>query len=132
MLQIVDALPVSVIAPVPNAMVRVPAPVEAKERLVRVNVCNVSVPDVSVNAPDNVSPAPNVRPTVLLLNATEVQIAPAAVVQVPVPELVSKVTVSAATGADAPEAPPEVAAQFAVELAFHVPVPPTQNLAAIA
>jgi len=43
-----------------------------------------------------------------------------------VPELASKKTLSAFVGALAPEAPPEVSAQFAVELLFHVPLPPTQ------
>jgi hypothetical protein len=48
-----------------------------------------------------------------------------------VPLFASKNTVSMATGADAPEAPPEVAAQFAVEVASQVPEPPTQNLFAM-
>jgi hypothetical protein len=59
------------------------------------------------------------------------QIDPVAVVTVPVPEFESNVTASDVVGADAPEAPPDVADQFAVLDAFHVPVPPTQNLEAI-
>jgi hypothetical protein len=50
---------------------------------------------------------------------------------VPVPDKELKNTLSAEVGADAPGAPPDVADQLAVELASHVPVPPTQNLSAI-
>lgn len=46
-------------------------------------------------------------------------------------ELASKVTVSEEPGTDAPLAPPEVADQFTVVIPSHIPVPPTQNLAAI-
>lgn len=46
-------------------------------------------------------------------------------------EAVLMVTSSAAPGTDAPPAPPEVADQLAVVVESHVPVPPTQNLAAI-
>jgi hypothetical protein len=48
-----------------------------------------------------------------------------------VPELASKNTSSTAVGALAPEAPPEVADQFAVLKLSQVPVPPTQYLFAI-
>jgi hypothetical protein len=62
---------------------------------------------------------------------TVAEVAAAVVVQVPVPEPLSKNTLSAATGADAPDAPPEVADQFAVDTPSHVPDPPTQYRAAI-
>jgi hypothetical protein len=42
------------------------------------------------------------------------------------PELLSKNTLSAEVGADAPAAPPLVADQFVVEVVFHVPALPTQ------
>jgi hypothetical protein len=38
----------------------------------------------------------------------------------------SKNTLSAAVGTEAPEAPPELAAQLAVLVLLHDPVPPTQ------
>lgn len=52
-------------------------------------------------------------------------------VMVPPPDEPSKVTVSAEPGTDWPPAPPEVAAQCVVSEASQVPVPPTQNRAAI-
>jgi hypothetical protein len=52
-------------------------------------------------------------------------------VTVPVPEFASKKATSAAFGADAPEAPPDVADQLAVLVVFHVPEPPTQYLFAM-
>jgi hypothetical protein len=55
----------------------------------------------------------------------------AVIVAVPVPELPSKNTASAAVGAETPGAPPEVAAQLAVLTPSQVPVPPTQYLSAI-
>jgi hypothetical protein len=53
------------------------------------------------------------------------------IVIVPAPQLALKMAASAAPGADAPDAPPEVADQLAVDVVFHVPVPPTQYLLAI-
>jgi hypothetical protein len=53
------------------------------------------------------------------------------VVAVPPPEFPSNMAASATPGADAPEAPPDVADQFVVLALSHVPVPPTQNLFAI-
>lgn len=44
----------------------------------------------------------------------------------PASEFASKKTLSAAVGAEAPPAPPEVVAQFVVVEASQVPVPPTQ------
>jgi hypothetical protein len=67
----------------------------------------------------------------LLIEQVEVAAVAATETVAAVPLLASNVTVSAVVGADAPEAPPEVAAQLVVELLSHVPEPPTQNLAAI-
>jgi hypothetical protein len=53
------------------------------------------------------------------------------IVIVPVPQLALNSAASAAPGAEAPDAPPEVVDQFAVEVVFQVPVPPTQYLLAI-
>ena len=44
-----------------------------------------------------------------------------------VPELLSNVAVSPVPGAEAPDAPPEVDAQWDVSEPSHVPVPPTQK-----
>lgn len=129
--RIPPALPVTVMLPVPNEILRVLVLLDVKLLQVSANDWSASVPCVWVKVLEIVRLAPSVRPRVALLRVTSVQIAPAAVVQVPVPERLSKVTVSAATGAEAPEAPPDVAAQLAVELASQVPVPPTQNLAAM-
>jgi hypothetical protein len=63
----------------------------------------------------------------VVLNETAVL----ATVTVPVPELVSKVTVSAFVGAAVPPAPPDAVAQLVVVVASQVPAPPTQNFAAI-
>jgi hypothetical protein len=46
-------------------------------------------------------------------------------------ELLSKNTLSAAVGTDAPLAPPDVADQLVVVVLSQVPVPPTQYLLAI-
>jgi hypothetical protein len=50
---------------------------------------------------------------------------------VPVPELASKITASAAVGAEAPPAPPDVVDQFVVVVVSQVPAPPRQYLFAI-
>jgi hypothetical protein len=52
-------------------------------------------------------------------------------VTVPPPDKELKIAASADVGADAPGAPPLVVDQLAVEVVFHVPVPPTQNLLAM-
>ena len=91
---------------------------------------NVNVLLVKVNVPDIVRFAPNVKLTNNELIVQAEQTAPLAVVQVPVPDKVSNVTVSADVGAEAPPAPPVVADQLVVVVASHVPEPPTQNLLA--
>jgi hypothetical protein len=52
-------------------------------------------------------------------------------VKVP-PELLSKITLSAAVGTAATVLPPLVVRQFVVRVVFQVPVPPTQYLSAMA
>jgi len=116
--------------PVPKLMARVFVLLEVNTPHERVNDPSDKVPELSVNVLAIVRPAPKVSPSVLLVKVTVLATAPAAVVQVPVPELASKFTMSVDTGADAPDAPPEVADQLAVEEAFHVPEPPTQYLVA--
>jgi hypothetical protein len=59
----------------------------------------------------------------VVLSATAVA---ATVTTADVPELESKITVSALFGGPLPPAPPLVVDQFAVETLFHVPEPPTQ------
>jgi hypothetical protein len=81
--------------------------------------------------PDIVRFAPNVKVKVEVLTVAIAQTAPLAVVQVPVPDAESNITVSAATGAEAPAAPPVVADQLVVLEASQVPLPPTQYLVAI-
>jgi hypothetical protein len=52
------------------------------------------------------------------------------IVIVPVPEEALNITLSDRVGAEAPPAPPGLADQFVVVLAFQVPEPPTQYLSA--
>jgi hypothetical protein len=75
--------------------------------------------------------APKTKVTPVLLKVHAAQAEPLAVVTVPDPEPESKNTASTDVGADAPLAPLDVADQFAVDEASHVPVPPTQYLFAI-
>jgi len=74
-------------------------------------------------------PASVIFPSKLsILKKTHVAPVPIVTVKSLVPEfeLLSKNTLSAVVGADAPEAPPLVADQLAVLVEFHVPEPPTQ------
>jgi hypothetical protein len=96
-----------------------------------VKLLRSSEPCVRIKLPVCVWLAPNCKTTFAVLKVQLMHVDPAAVTQVPVPELESKVAVSAVVGAEAPEAPPEVAAQLAVLLASQVPLPPTQKRAAI-
>jgi hypothetical protein len=75
--------------------------------------------------------APSTTGNVEVLIVSVEQVAPAAVVQVPVPDAESKMTASLAVGTEAPGAPPDVADQFRTFIVFHVPEPPTQYLFAI-
>ena len=129
--QIPPALPVITTLPVPKSIVRELLLFDKNELHVKVLDPRDNTPAVKVNKPDIVWLAPSVNPSVELFRVAMAQTDPLAVVQVPVPELLSKITVSAATGAEAPPAPPDVADQLVVLLASHVPVPPTQYLVAI-
>jgi hypothetical protein len=104
---------------------------EEKMLQVRVYELKLTAPLVKTKLPVIDKFAPNARSTVLVSIVTPEQADPAAVVQVPVPELASKITASEEVGAEAPAAPPVVADQFAVELASQVPEPPTQKRFAI-
>jgi hypothetical protein len=106
---------------------------ELKTLTVSVCVFNVSVPAVSVSVPvQSVGLPDNERLMSALLTVVTDDVAVAATVTIAaVPELASKVAVSALVGAEAPAAPPVVADQFAVELASQVPEPPTQKRFAI-
>lgn len=120
----------SVMLPVPKLMVRLFELPELNAPHERANDARDKVPEVSVNVPPSVRLAPRVSPRVLLVKVTVLATAPVPVVQVPVPELASKITASEAVGAVANGAPPEVADQLSIEVASHVPEPPTQYLVA--
>jgi hypothetical protein len=124
-------LPVKVIFPVPNAMTRVLELLEENKLQDKAKLPKLNVPKVKVNVPAIVWLAPKVNANVELFKVAVVQVEPLAVVQVPVPDRLSKITVSAATGAEAPLAPPDAVDQFVVLDEFQVPVPPTQYLVAI-
>jgi hypothetical protein len=124
--QIVVLLPVSVMLPVPKAMVLVLLLFVPKAEQVKAKLPKLKVPWVKVKTPDIVCAAPSVKPNVSLFNVAVAQADPAAVVQVPVPDAESNITVSVLLGAAIPGKPPEVKAQFAVALASQVPSPPTQ------
>lgn len=126
-------VPVTVIFPVPKAIVLTAIAEELKVVHVNVYDCKLSVPDDNVKAPVLVNAAPNCKS---IIPPDDAVIAPqlgvvASVVTVPVPESELKVTVSAVVGTEAPPAPPVVEDQFVVLLELHVPVPPTQKRAAI-
>jgi hypothetical protein len=83
------------------------------------------VPEVKVNMLFNDKLAPSFNstdPPKLIENAAAV----AAVVQIPEPELASKITASVANGGPKPLAPPEVFDQLVVLALSQVPVPPIQ------
>lgn len=123
--------PVTVIAPVPKAMVRVVGTAQINDRHVSVFEPSVSVPVVSENAPANVGEPDSLRSISTLLSEQAAQVAEAATVTAPVPDEALKNTLSAAVGADAPGIPPDVADQLRMLTPFQVPVPPTQYLSAI-
>ena len=91
--------------------------VEGKVQLPKIDKLVLS----SVIAPSNASTP---VPKLMLLHTAEI----ALTVNDPVPtlEFLSKITSSADVGKPAPPLPPELVAQRVVELAFQVPVPPTQ------
>jgi hypothetical protein len=129
--QIVPALPVRVMFPVPKSIDLMLLLLEANAVHDSVLVPKLIDPKVNVNGPRTGKLSPRDKDKVELLNATPRHVAPVAVVQVPVPDKESKNAASAEVGAEAPAAPPEVKDQLAVLEASHTPVPPTQNLLAI-
>jgi hypothetical protein len=119
------------IAPVPNASVRVLLLLDPKAPQVRVLLLSVSTPVVSVTSPVMVGEPDRLRLRSALLIVQDEAVAVAAIVTVAaVPLFASNVTVSAVVGADASGAPPDVADQLSMEVASHVPEPPTQYLVA--
>jgi hypothetical protein len=118
--------PTIVIFPVPKAIDRVLVFVERKILQDRVLLPSDKVPNVKVKVPDMVWFAPSVKPNVELFKVAVAQAEPLAVVQVPVPDAESNITVSVLLGAAIPGKPPEVKDQLAVALASQVPSPPTQ------
>lgn len=104
------------------------------EKDVAVSVCvlKVNVPVVKVNDPENVGlPDSDKLMSDLLTVQLEHTAVAVTVTVAATPEFASNVAVSALVGAEAPDAPPVVADQFAVLELSQVPEPPTQNLAAI-
>jgi hypothetical protein len=93
---------------------------------VRVLEFKFSAPKVSVTVFAVAKSAPRTKESVEVLIVMFLPTAVASVVALPVPELASNITSSPTTGAEAPAAPPLVADQLAVDVEFHVPVPPTQ------
>jgi len=87
---------------------------------------NVTEVTASVGLPDRVS----VMSDLFTVVVDDVAVA-ATVMVAAVPELLSKVAESADVGAEAPAAPPVVAAQCVVVVPSHVPEPPTQKRVAI-
>jgi hypothetical protein len=106
---------------------------ELKTLTVSVCVFNVSVPAVNASVPvQSVGLPDNERLMSALLTVVLDDVAVAATVTIAaVPELASKVAVSALVGAVAPGIPPDVADQLRMLKLSHGPEPPTQNLAAI-
>jgi hypothetical protein len=129
--QIVALLPVSVMLPVLNAIVLVLLLFVLKAEQVKAKLPKLKVPWVRVKVPLIEWAAPSVKPNVALFNVAVAQADPAAVVQVPVPELASKFTMSVDKGGPAPPMPPESKDQFVVFELSQVPVPPTQKYVAM-
>ncbi|WP_032900958.1 hypothetical protein ACSGFO_24970 [Mesorhizobium sp. WSM4083] len=115
--ELLDAVDVNVHVPFPSLIVLVPLPLPLKaDELLSVTLLLLTLK----------SSVPVKAPQVIDCTATVVF-----TVTVPPPELALKVTVSDVPGTEAPPAPPVVADQCVVSLAFHSPVPPTQKRFAI-
>jgi hypothetical protein len=119
--------PVSVMLPVPKSIVLVLALFVRKFLQVKVLLPNDNDPAVKVKALLIVKFAPNTKFNVEVFTIHCVVMAPAAVVQVPVPEFESKFTTSPEMGFKSVGTPPEVMANCVLPVADHVPVPPTQK-----
>ena len=111
--------PVIVNVPLPRFIVLVPVPELLHDVIVMFGLLALKSSVIPI--------APQVSDVIVF-----VPLIVAATVQVPAPELASNVTVSVEAGTLAPPAPPVVADQFVVAALSHVPVPPTQNLLAMA
>jgi hypothetical protein len=116
---------------VPNEIARVEDPDELKEPVLRVNPFKFNVPVVkvkvpaavhSVGLPDNNKVMSDLLIVVLKDTAVDVTVTVAAV-----PELASKVTVSALVGSKRVATPPVVIANCVFPVPLQVPVPPTQK-----
>jgi len=121
--------------PVPKASTRVLLLFELNNPVDNVKVLSVKVPAVSVQVPaavhsvglpDNDKLISDLLIVVLKDTAVDVQVTVAAV-----PELASKVTVSAFVGFERVATPPEVIANCVFPVPLQVPVPPTQKYAAM-
>jgi hypothetical protein len=117
--------------PVPKASTRVLLLFELNNPVDNVKVLSVKVPAVSVQVPaavhsvglpDNDKLISDLLIVVLKDTAVDVQVTVAAV-----PELASKVTVSAFVGFKRVATPPEVIANCVLPVPLQVPVPPTQK-----
>lgn len=127
-----ETLSFKVMALAPSVIVRVLEFAELRLPHEQVWPLVLRVPVVRVTAPTTVEPTVCVRVRSLLLIVMELALAAAVIVTVAAaPLLASKVTSSAEVGTAAPPAPPEDVDQFVVVTASQLPVPPTQNLAAI-
>jgi hypothetical protein len=129
--QIVVAFPANEIFPVPKLIVRALLFDDENIHKLRVYEPNDKVPAVKVNVPDDaperVALPDNAKVISDLLTVEVKQAAVAVTVTTAeVPEFESKIVVSAAFGALAPEAPPLEVDQFAVDELSQVPSPPTQ------
>jgi hypothetical protein len=118
---------VTVILPTPNAIDLALALFELKIKQVSVFPAKFKAPSVKVNVLTIERFAPSVKPKVEVFKVTVEAVASPDVVQVPVPELESKVTVSAVVGFNTVGTPPEVIANCVLPVADQVPVPPTQK-----
>jgi len=117
--------PLNVRVFVPVAVINVGVVSVLPERLI-VPFVNVTEETAKVVLPDSVSVISDLFTVVV----DDVAVA-ATVTVADVPELLSKVAESADVGAEAPAAPPVVAAQCVVEELSHVPDPPTQKRVAM-
>jgi hypothetical protein len=92
----------------------------------------VQLPATVIDAPLPADKVIFLLDVVQLKLAHETAVAAASVtVKSAAPDEFVKNTLSAVVGAEDPDAPPSESDQLAVELLFHVPVPPTQYLSGI-
>jgi len=114
--------------PEPNAIVRAFVLLEENDPVVSVKVLSVIVPAVSVQAPvHNVGlPDSDKFMSALLIVVLKDTAVDVTVTVAAVPELASKLTVSAAVGFEAVGVPPELVANCVFPVPLQVPVPPTQ------